>query len=225
MLTLDSEALERHRQQMMIQQETDAMTRYLEDQLRVGYYVDDQGMLRCNMKAQMGKPMSTFDFEQKLGKIARNAVFKPHPTNNTKRVMYYHIGHPEESYIVYENSLTMPEFSVFAPKERKIQRNYVAHPSFRLSSKDLPKYEVIPEERDEAGNITREFEIKFDGLLPGEDMVIDPWNEVIRGWRKVLIDLVLNQVISIADMEQAFGSANRRSYVSYLGKHDSEQAH
>jgi hypothetical protein len=222
MLIKDTETTQEHIKQMKFQEDNLKLAQYLEDQLTPGLPFDDQGKLRLNKEAQMGTPLSTEVFEKKLASIAPSVVFKPH-WKPSKRTLRY--GPSEEHFIVYENSQAMPEFSVFSPRTRRLQTSETTKPGFRLSRADLPKYEYIPPEYDTLGNMTREPDIIWDGPLPGEQDITEGWNEDLRGWRTVLVQLVLNGVISISDMEKTFGSANRRSYALYLGKRDSTQAH
>lgn len=225
MLVKDTEMLERHVAAFEYQKDNEAIARYLEDQLKPpGGFVDDQGLSRCNPEKQRGQPMSTEEFEKKLSSIAPHLVFKSYG-DPTKKGVYWNVGTPRQQGLAFENSTAMPEFSIFEPVTRELQNKVVAAESFRLSGKDLPKHEIIPEERDAAGNITREAAINWDGPIPGMENVTHAWREKVRGWRELLVKLVIEGQITVADMERVFGSANRRGYAHYLGKHDSVQVH
>lgn len=225
MLVKDTETIEQHLAAARFQQENEALARYLEDQLKPpGGYGDDQGLKRCNPEAQRGRTMSTEDFERKLSSIAPHLVFKSYG-DPTKKAVYWNVGRPNQQGLAFENSLSMPEFSIFELVKRELQNPIVASENFRLDARDLPKYEIVPEERDAEGNITREADINWYDSLPGMAEQEDAWREKVRGWRQLLVMLVLEGQITIADMERVFGSANRRGYALYLGKHDSKQAH
>lgn len=225
MLVKDTETIEQHLAAARFQQENEALARYLEDQLKPpGGYGDDQGLKRCNPEAQRGRTMSTEDFERKLSSIAPQLVFRSYG-DPTKKGVYWNVGKPNQQGLAFENSLSMPEFSIYELVQRELQNPIVADENFRLDARDLPKYEIVPEEHDAEGNITREADIHWYDSLPGMDLQEDAWREKVRGWRQLLVMLVIEGQISIADMERVFGSTNRRGYALYLGKHDSTQAH
>lgn len=224
MLVKDSEMIQRHIEAFNYQQDNEALAHYLQDQLKPPGGHDDQGLLRCNPEAQRGRVMSTEEFEKKLSTIAPHLVFRSYG-DPTKRGVYWNYGTEKQKGLAFENSSNMPEFSIFEPVIRELQNQIVASDSFRLSGKDLPKHEIVPEERDAAGNITRQADIHWDGPLPGMENVEHAWREKVRGWRQLLVMLVIEGQITIADMERTFGSANRLGYARYLGKHDSVQVH
>lgn len=224
MLVKDSEMIQRHVEQFHYQQDNEKLARYLGDQLKPPGGYDDQGLLRCNPEAQRGHAMSTEEFERKLKSIAPHLTILSYG-DPTKKGIYWNFGTPDQKAVAFENSTNMPEFSIYEPVVRELQNTIVASDKFRLSGKDLPKHEIVPEERDAAGNVTREANVLWDGLLPGMENVEHAWREKVRGWRQVLVTLVLEKQITIADMERVFGSANRLGYARYLGKHDSIQVH
>lgn len=220
MLVKDSDMIQRHVAAFEYQRDNEQLARYLEDQLKPpGGFNDDQGLSRCNPEKQRGRAMSTEEFERRLSKIAPHLVFRSYG-DSTKRGVYWNFGTPQQKSLAFENSANMPEFSIFEPVNRELQNKIVAHESFRLSGKDLPKYEIVPEERDAAGNITRQAEIHWAGPLPGMENREDAWREKVRGWRELLVKLVIAGQITISAMEQEFGTANRRGYAHYLGKHE-----
>jgi hypothetical protein len=215
MLVKDEEMIRRHVAAMEYQEDNEKLARYLEDQLKPpGGFNDDQGLSRCNPEKQRGRTMSTEEFEKKLSSIAPHLVFRSYG-NPTKKGVYWNFGTPHQQGLPFENSLSMPEFSIFEPVTRELMS-----PVEELSAADLPKFEIVPEERDAAGNVTREAAINWAGPLPGTVKREDAWREKVRGWRQLLVMLVIAKQITIADMERVFGSANRRGYAHYLGKHE-----
>jgi hypothetical protein len=115
-----------------------------------------------------------------------------------------------ETLVPYERGWT-PEHSIMMLVEKEIADVDVLSRRKSISRADLPKSEYI---RGEG--------FVFDPTVtrPGFRKIKQVGREVTRGWRTVLIRLLVQGVITLTDVERVFGSDNTPNWAMHTGKHN-----
>lgn len=163
--------------------------------------LNDPDSSPANAARQLGRGYVTRDFEERLLLLNPNFIFTPHPTNPTKRCLYFTDRRGKRFICAYESGF-LPEHSIFSVKRKEVWDGVTTH----INKKDLPKHEVTP-----TG-------VVWGGMTPGFKKVDIPWNEVTRGWRTVLVKIVGERIATPTQVESLFGSANRAEWAKHMGR-------
>lgn len=144
----------------------------------------------ANEERQRGRTMFPHELEALLTRVTPPDFFQfeVHPSNPSKRVAW--AKGPDGNRwcaCVYENRL-MPEYSVMDTEEK-----WVADPNC---------FTITPEM------------VKEHGRNAGMKKITVPYMEVIRGWRTILIKLILNNVIKVDQIERLVGGSNRETWAA-----------
>lgn len=217
MLIRSDAAIERERKGGIQEAVRERMKAWVLEQIKDSVYVREHEISPANSERQLGRYMTSAEFEQRLKKKFPNLHFEVNPFNPTKKALYV-IDRRGKTYICsYENGF-MPEHSIMKIKEIEVpdldilrQKDPVRHGLGHIERKDLPKSEFDPKQG---------FIAVSTGLKPGFKKVAVPWGEVVRGWRTVLVKLVLANVTTPAEVEAIFGAANRREWAEHMGKRE-----
>jgi hypothetical protein len=192
------EALDAHRQD--IQDTID---------LKTQAKVTDFANSPTNPMRQWGNAMTMEAFEAKLATILPAFVrIFDHPTNPNVRCMHLALPDGTLEYLqVSWGKGLLPEHSIMYTKYEDVPDLSIKE----YSARDMPKGEFISEEEG----------WKFDtsaGPLPGYKRVETVNAEAVRGWRTVLLKLILLKVITPSQAEIVFGADDRREWANKTGK-------
>ncbi len=185
------DATEKHKQELL---------EYIKQEESHVVFVEDRLIDPTNEVKQLGRAMTSQEFEQRLRKILpSNCVFIDNPFNPTKRAIIRLTSINEsETLVPYEKGWT-PEHSVMQLVEKEIPDPEVLARRKSISRKDMPKSEYIQGEG-----------FRFDDTVtrPGFKRIKQIGREIKRGWRTVLIKLCMSNVITVTDAERIFAPDN-----------------
>ena len=179
--------------------------------LKTAARVTDFSNSPTNPLRQWGNALTMEVFESKLATILPHFVrIFDHPSNKSVRCMHLVLpdGTMEYLQVSWAKGL-LPEHSVMYTKYEDVPDLSVDS----FSRLDLPKHEFVSMEEG----------WKFDtsaGPLPGYKRVETVNAEAVRGWRTVLLKLILLKVITPAQAEAVFGADDRREWANKTGKQD-----
>lgn len=209
MSVLDSARVAVHRANAAREREAQRLRDWVSQQYSYTLYLDNNDLSPANAERQMGRAMTSADLEVRLKKLVPNLHFERNPANATKKAVYLiHPSGKKEFICAYENGF-MPEHSVMRTKEEDLPDPSYPAPGImhHVERKDLPRHEFVPGEG-----------YKFDGVQPGFKRLRMVWGEAKRGWRTVLIKLVLRGLTTPAAVEAIFGSDDRPEWAGHMGK-------
>lgn len=213
MLAITPETKKRQELLQKAEQYREELKRWIYDQLKDNQYIMEDGRCLARLVDQIGTPMSASALEEKLKKHFPNLVFVVNPNNPAMKMMYVRRNGALDPICAYHNGI-MPEHSVMRMKEILVPREeFIRGPGIgHVNHKDLPleKTEFVPG----AGYVDQ------DGVPLGFRRELRPWGEEIRGWRTVLVKLVVSGIATPAQIERIFGSANRRAWAEHMGKRE-----
>lgn len=165
---------------------------------------------------QLGKRLSTTDFESRVSRLNPSIKFLPHPVKDDARLVMHEVKGYLFPYTAIQG--TVNEFSWMNSKEEIHEtaktQDYV------LKRSDLPPAEWVPHEFNEDGSLKKLGRwIRDENVVrPGFEKKELIWNEVWRGWRTVLLRLIFEGYLPAGEVEREFGSADRKSWATKLGK-------
>lgn len=158
-------------------------------------YLEDENISPANAASQLGRPLSSHQLENILTKLNPNLIFEYNWWNPGMKAMY--IPEKGEKKYLLSYHVFMPEHSVMKQKEETvIDYEQLKTP---LKRSDLPKHEWVPGK----GYV-------FDGLAPGWKKVTRPWGEQTRGWRTVLLKLIILKIITVSQVEKYFANPSSK---------------
>lgn len=194
----------------VIEHKRDQLKQWIAEQNAAQVYIDDADSDPTLVHRQIGKPMSPKELEMKLSKLCPNLVYKFLPDPNkpleTPRMkaiyQLFPDGH-EERIMLYHNA-PMPEHSIMSRGTEDVPDMTVT----KIDRKDLPKSEFNGKE------------MVFDESAPkpGFKRVTKPARELFRGWRTILLRLVMDGFLTVSQAEGEFGADNRREWAGKTGK-------
>ncbi len=152
--------------------------------------------------------MTSLELEAKLLKLNAAFHFEHNEFNPTKKMIYLVDRRGKVPLFPYESGV-MPERSIMNTKEEMVPVDDVFdNNNFKMNRKDLGK-QTWDEEKKE-----------FTSSTPNPYLrkVLIPWSEKTRGWRTILIKLVIAGVITPRQAEESFGAADNREWQNSLGK-------
>ncbi len=158
---------------------------------------------------QVGKSLLHATFERKLKKLVPALIFKDSPNPKLRSVFIkYPGGHLE--YITCHPRGIIPEHSIM----RKITKE-VLDPAFVASKNktiDRPSPEDHVEVEDETSPFGYRLEFNPNMKRAGMKYVPQGFGELERGWRSVLLRLIVNQHTTVDAVERVFGSDHRAEW-------------
>ena len=146
-----------------------------------------------NAEERMGRPMWPKELEARLTRLNSNLLFEVIAENPSKKRLSVVDQRGKHFIAVYENCL-MPERSI--PKLREME---VPEPN--LTHIDRKDFSSDPE-----------------AIRPGWRKIQIPWGEKTRGWRTVLVRLIQDGLITVAQAELEFGSDETPEWRQHTGK-------
>lgn len=207
----DSTSLERQRRALLRELEEERFRTWVNLETQNSVFLLDERTDPTNTLARLGKPMTTEVLEEKLRRINPNLRFFYNRFNSTKK--WCALYDPGEKKLVklfpYEAGL-MPERSIMSRRVLDVPDTHL--PSVpHIERADLPDYEYIPGKG--------EF---FDPSrpLPGFRRVEVPWREEVRGWRTVVLRLIVLGVIPATAAEKVFGPDDTPEWAGHMGKRE-----
>ncbi len=184
--------------------------RFVREALDREVFVDKIVGSKGDLEAQLGRSLDANIFEQKLQTILpSNVVIFHNPENSNSRGILQ--LNPKRLIAAYKGGL-MPEFSQMRVVEEDV---FVGGDGFKFSAKDMPKMEKVDDPTSPVGYSFA----PADGqkALPGWERRKKFWNEETRGWRTVLVMLVIHGIISGETAERVFGRPNTAEWKGHLG--------
>jgi len=185
------------------------MKAWVEHQTGNAMYLDDPLTSPANALARIGKSMKSEDMEKKLKKLNHSLHFEYNSFNSSKKMIYLVDRRGKTPLFPYESGI-MPERSIMNVKEEYVPvKDLFDNPKFVMDRKDLGPQKLVPGKGFVAAEGTKN---------PYMERVLIPWSEKIRGWRTVLIKLVISGAITPHQAETSFGAADNREWQNSLGK-------
>lgn len=173
-----------------------------------------------NAERQFGRALHHTEVEKRLARLNANLVFTPHPHNPTKRCIYVKQPTGELQYLFVCEAGLVPENSVMSIRAHDELTPDALKLGWKVDKADVPKHEVIPHEITDDGVVNRVGEVKFDkgALLPGRERLESAHNEIQRGYRTVLLRLILGGYITETGAEREFGTQDKAAWAGGLGR-------
>jgi hypothetical protein len=197
MLVRDETVQERHRVLDPLLQRQ-AFTRDLcEQQVKAGDLLVSQDV--TDPERQRGTLLTVREVEDKIKKLIGpdRCHFEVHPVNPSKKCFYFVKPNQERWFVcAFENGL-MPEWSIMSYKDEWVVDPSVDH---------IDKAEVL----------------RTDGHA-GMKKIRRPWREDVRGWRSVLVAILLKGLITPDQLERSLRETDRATWHKKLGKNVTEK--
>ena len=201
----DSQTIEKQKRKAAQEKHQADVRKWVLDQVAHAVYLEDNNLSPANADRQIGQPMFANDLEVRLKKLNPNLYFESNPFNKSKKACYLlQPGAGKVFVCAYENGV-MPEHSIMKVKEEEVWDVDQVH----LNRKDMPKHEFVP-------GVGYQFDPT--AARPGFKKVKLPWGELTRGWRTVLLKIVISGLATITDVERIFGTDNRPEWAGHTGK-------
>lgn len=183
---------------------------WAKEQVQDSVYVENDLISPANEESQLGKVLNTLDFENKLKRLIPNLYFETNKHNDKMKALYILKNNTKEYLGAYHAGF-MPEHSIVKVKEEMVWDPEQTNKP--LNRADLPKWNYTN------GGRAIEFE---SAERPGWRKRKIPAGELKRGWRTILIKLVLKGLISPEKVEINFGEPSsywgKRAWGYYSGK-------
>lgn len=197
------------------------ITDYCTYHLGQGKFMADSLTNPTIAEKQLGTPMLCYDLENLLLRISpdfkffpahdyviNNSPLVPNGTRFPMKSLWWCNGQRAVPLTNYHAD-SMPEWSLFDWTEKE-----VPDPTFEHANrKDYPKMEWTG---------WKDGFVKVDPTapMPGYLKVKEPWHEIRRGWRKVLVVVVqeLPDIASPERVERLVGSGDRKSWAAGVGR-------
>lgn len=215
MIILDEAAQERLKTQLAREEERERQRQWAMAELQDCRVVLDPNTSPANVERQMGKRMSLEEFERKVQQLDPAFHFEVVPGNTTKKYLWHSRPDGRAKICLYENSPMLSEYSLFSTKEEELVDPNIRH----ISRADLPKATWAGLEYDPDTGDVRGEGYRFESdIRPGLVKISRPWNEIVRGWRTVLAQIVQAGLASPERVERLFGASPRRTWAAKMGK-------
>jgi|SRR5579871_6105868 len=202
------------RQGDQVEKQKEAILKELEYEKSHMVYVEDRLVNPTDSIKQLGNYMDSAMFEKKLASILPyNIAFIDNPFRQGFRAIIrpaspqlFYVGY--ETLCPYERGI-IPEHSIMQLVEKEIPDPDVISRKKTVSRKDLGKFDYKPGQG---------FVFDDSTVRPGFIKVKTIGHEIKRGWRTILLKLILAQVITLTDAERVFGSKDHPSWAGHTGK-------
>ena len=190
MLIKDEVVQSRHARLDPVMKHRAEVDKYVEKQLETAEVLGDAEKDPTVFERQLGEKLDYIVFEDKLQKLNPRLQFLTFPLNPTKRVCFVTRAGEPYSLCVYDIAPgPMPEYSVL---ERRAEETY-----------DLGIRTIRKEDFDKDGNWL------------GKKIVYRTGRELRRGWRTVLLYLLKEGELTLAQVENTFGHGTRQSWAAH----------
>lgn len=203
MLVIDEAKARKLKAQIAVEKQKADLQEWVKNQTANAIWLNnDQNP--TNVMRQMGRPLTAAQFEAKLKRILPNMHTEFNFFRPDKKALYV-VDRRGKNYVCPYESGLMSEHSILAQKDEEVWDGT----TFHIDRRDMPKGEWVPGEG-----------WQFDprDKRPGMKTVTQPWHEVMRGWRTVLIYLVKEGYLSPAIVEREFDSDDRPEWAGQMGK-------
>lgn len=215
MIVVDEVTQERYKARRQQEEQRERQRQWALEELQDCRVVLDPNTSPANVERQMGQKMPLAEFEKKLQQLDPAFHFEVVPGNTSKKYLWHSRPGGRLKVCLYENSPMLTEYSLFSTKDEEMIDPTVNH----ISRKDLPKATWAGLEYDpETGDVRGEGYRFESDIRPGMVKVSRPWNEIVRGWRTVLAQIVQTGLASPERVERLFGASPRRTWAAKMGK-------
>lgn len=220
MLVKDEQTQVRHQHLTAQEAEADRILAKIKKLRETAALLENPDTDPTNPERQLGRSLPHTEIETRLTRLNPNLVFTPHPKNPTKRLIYLKQPTGELSYLFVCEAGNVPENSIMTVRQHDELTTEALRPGWRVDKADIPKHETIPHEITDDGEVKRVGSVVFDrgALLPGRQRLESAHNELVRGYRTVLLRLILGGIITETGAEREFGSQDRSSWAAGLGR-------
>ena len=207
MLVKDSEAIEKAKKQAELEAYRERVDNWARLEAANCQFLLDERTDCTNIPSRLGSPMTHEALERQIKRIVPRMQFLYGPLSEikgTKKMVLPDENGVEIWSCVYNTGL-LPERSIRARVTKEVMD--IGGPKF--SRKDLPKYEFVPGEG-----------YKWDASVaaPGFKRVELPSHEIRRGWRTVLLMMIVGGVASLEAVERVFRADNTPSWQQHTGR-------
>lgn len=190
MLIRDEVVQSRHARRDPIESHRADVAKYVENQLATAEYIGDEDNDPTIFDRQRGEELAYEVFEAKLKKCNPDLHFLTFPLNPHKRVCFRVLSGEPTPLCVYDiGPGPMPEYSIL---ERRPEETY------DLSIRTIDRKDINP-----------------DGTWKGKKTVYRTGKELRRGWRTVLLYLLKERALTLAQVETTFGHGTRQSWAAH----------
>lgn len=192
MLTIDSEKAQTHKKISRVEQQLQDRINWMKEQEKDTIYVENELIDISNNERQLGRPFLPSELEKRLKKVNPNFHFEVNWRNNEMKALYF-IKNGKKEYIGSYHNCLMPEHSVSKVKYELVW-DYKATQK-PLERKDLPKHEWVP---------GKGWVFDPNAPRPGWKVLKKPNGEYKRGWRTLLIMIVLKGYAQWWEIDKVF---------------------
>jgi hypothetical protein len=165
-----------------------------------------------NAEYQLGRPLTTEQFEAKLLKVNPNFRFFTGRVNTTMRYIGVEVSDGIEYATCFQRGV-LPEHSIMDTEEEEVRDFSIGNPSL-AGSPAIQRSDVMLA-LEKAAKTGEEVD-RTAGM--GWKKVKRLNTEVTRGWRTVLVQLLNQGWIRLADVEREFGNGDRQAWQEHTGK-------
>ena len=187
---------------------------YIKEEQSHHIYIGNSLVNPTDSLKQLGRPLHSDMIERMLATVLPSSVafienkYKPGFRAAVRVLRNTDDNHGAfETIVPYEGGI-MPEHSTFQLVEEEIPDPDVISRKKSISRKDLGKFEYKKGEGFEFEEGGRAGFVKNQKL----------GHTIKRGWRTVLMRLVVSGFLSVTDAERLFGSSNNPTWQQYTGK-------
>lgn len=191
MLIRDESVKARHETADPIVQHKEQVEEWVLNELSARRVVENWDESPANFLRQWGTPMHARELEKKLLQLSPYLGFEFNPRRGKMELFHILPDSTRNSMGFYEPDW-MPEYSLFNVREKWTPAEGV-------------------------NRITRK-EVEESNGHAGFKKVVEPWNEVIRGWRTVVAKVVIARLTTPDAAERLFGTSNRATWAAKMGK-------
>lgn len=178
-------------------------------------YVDNELIDPTNDLKQLGQVLSSDMLEKRLRTVLPLSIaFIDNPFMKDKKAIVRVLNKTDlnfgnyETLCAYERGI-MPEHSILQRIEEEVPDIDVISRRKSISGRDLPKYEYV---RGEG------YRFEEGAVRPGFKKIKKIGRELKRGWRTVIIKLLIAKVLTVPDAERLFGSDTTTSWAYHTGR-------
>ncbi len=207
MLVIDSEKAAKIKQIALVEKQREQVANWARLEAQNAQFLLDEKNDCTNIPSRLGTPMTHEVLEKKIKKLVPRMQFIAGPLSEVKGTKKMVL--PDENGVeiwscVYNTGL-IPERSIRA----RTHKDVLDIDSPMPSRADLPKYEYVPGEG---------YKWDTSSAAPGFKRVELPYHEIRRGWRTVLLMMVVSNVASLDAVERIFRPDDTPSWQQHTGR-------
>jgi hypothetical protein len=182
---------------------------YLVDEEKKCPVVSKDGVDLGQKDQQLGRALSHTTFERKLKKLIPQIVIKDSP-NPTLRSVFFKLPTGQLTYVTCHPRGIIPEHSIM----KKVVKE-VLDPEF-MATKDRelsrPSDEDVVRVEDKESPLGFRYDFNPEMKRPGMKYVVQGHGEQERGWRTVLLRLIVSRYTTVDAVEREFGADTRAEW-------------